>query len=459
MTGFEDMKTFVDLAVDYAEDRTEGIIVHGIESSTSQIRFSQNAIDISKRWKELKLEIFLIRTGAQIGSIERSISNEDEVRSAVDTALEFTRILPESQFFQGVEETVSEYSPVHGTFDENIESFTVEAPEIVNSSIDAAITKGAKRVAGALKFGKVQKYFRSSYGPEGLARSTSFDFNVRAFQDELDYSGQGLHCGTIPTEDKEKMVEAGAEAGRLSKQAIGAEQGEPGEYDLVLSPTVAADIIAGVPGSANPFLILIGLSPLGDRMGESIGPDFVTVKDNPHFKGALGSKRFDFEGTPTREVEIIENGVLKSLVHNTTTAKMYETESTGSSSLQSLSQGSKMLLPGNSNIVFDEGDHSFEELIEGNKPTIYVTCNWYTRFQNYQTGEFSTIPRDAMFLVEQGEMKPIKNLRISDNLMRMFSNITALGQNLKQIYWWEVPIPTVIPHVRVSDCTLTAATQ
>jgi PmbA protein len=263
----------------------------------------------------------------------------------------------------------------------------------------------------------------------------------------------------MPTKDEERMVEAGAQAGRLSKEAIGAEQGEPGKYDLILSPTVAADIIAGVPGSANPFLILIGLSPLGDRMGEEIAPDFMTVTDHPHIAGALGSHRFDFEGTPTREVRIVENGILKSLVHNTTTAMMYETKSTGSSALQSISEGSKMLLPGNSNIVFEAGDHSFEELIDGNKPTIYVTCNWYTRFQNYQTGEFSTIPRDAMFLVKNGEMTPIKNLRISDNLMRMFANIDALGKDLKQILWWEVPIPTFVPYVRVSDCTMTAATQ
>lgn len=459
MTSFEDLQTFVDFAVDYAEDKTEGIVVHGIESSRSQIRFSQSAIDINKRWRELKLEIFLILKGAQIGSIEQSVSNKDEVRDAINTTLEFTKILPESQFFAGIEESVREYAPVRRVFDEKIDEFTVQAPEIVNSAIDAAVTKGAKRVAGALRFGRKQEYFRSSYGPEGTFKSTSFDLNVRAFQDELDYSGQGLHCGTMPTKDEERMVEAGAQAGRLSKEAIGAEQGEPGKYDLILSPTVAADIIAGVPGSANPFLILIGLSPLGDRMGEEIAPDFMTVTDHPHIAGALGSHRFDFEGTPTREVRIVENGILKSLVHNTTTAMMYETKSTGSSALQSISEGSKMLLPGNSNIVFEAGDHSFEELIDGNKPTIYVTCNWYTRFQNYQTGEFSTIPRDAMFLVKNGEMTPIKNLRISDNLMRMFANIEALGKDLKQILWWEVPTPTFVPYVRVSDCTMTAATQ
>jgi PmbA protein len=189
MTSFEDLQTFVDFAVDYAENKTEGIVVHGIESSRSQIRFSQSAIDINKRWRELKLEIFLILKGAQIGSIEQSVSNKDEVRDAINTTLEFTIILPESQFFAGIEESVREYAPVRRVFDEKIDEFTVQAPEIVNSAIDAAVTKGAKRVAGALRFGRKQEYFRSSYGPEGTFKSTSFDLNVRAFQDELDYLG------------------------------------------------------------------------------------------------------------------------------------------------------------------------------------------------------------------------------------------------------------------------------
>jgi len=173
----------------------------------------------------------------------------------------------------------------------------------------------------------------------------------------------------------------------------------------------------------------------------------------------VGSRAFDFEGTPSQRVTIVEDGVLKAFVHNTTTARMYETESTGSSVPMQLIQGMKMLLPDNSNIVFSNGDHSLDELLEGSRPTIYVTCNWYTRFQNYQTGEFSTIPRDAMFLVRNGEMTPIKNIRISDNVMRMFSNIDAMGNDRTQVWWWEVQTPTFVPSIRVRNCRITAATQ
>ncbi len=459
MSGIDDLKQYVDTAIDYSQGKIEGVIARGTLTSGSQIRFSQNSIDIGKRWDGVSLELFVIIEGTQTGYSERSVTSVEEVKQAVKDTIEFSKKLPESMFFIGVEEGTHTYRDLKGAYDNKIDDFTELAPGFVNAAIDAAVSEGAKRVAGALKFSKRLSFFRSSYGAQGSSEMTQYDLNVRAFQDELDYSGQGLQCGTKPTQDEQSMVEAGAQAGRLSKQAFGAVQGEPGEYDLILSPTVGANVLGSVPDSANPFAILIGISPLGDKMGEQIGPEFLTVTDNPWIPNGLACAAYDFEGTPTQQTEIVKDGVLRSFVHNTTTGKMYETSSTGSSQMLGLGEGLKMLLPNTTNLVFENGNHSLEELMETSKPTIYVTSNWYTRYQNYQTGEFSTIPRDAMFVIKNGEMKPIKNLRISDNTMRMFANINALGNDRKQVYWWEVETPTFIPTIRVSDCRMSAATQ
>lgn len=456
MTDF--LKNLVDLAIDYGKKKTDSIIARVVKTQNSQIRFSQSSIDISKRWDALQLELFLV-IGKKTGVAEVSISTEDDLKGAIDGAVNFTNILPDSMFFAGIEEGMQTYPKLTGTYDDKIDSFVEEAPEIVNSVIDQALQEGGKRAAGALMIRKSLSFFRSSLGPEGNSMKTTFDLNVRALQDELDYSGQGLVCGAIPSKAEDGMLAAGAKAGRLSKEAIGAVQGTPGTYDLVMTPTVAADVIGLVPVLANPFYIMMGLSPLVDRLGEKIAPDFVTAKEDSLMQGGLNSTPFDWEGTPSRETTIIDEGVYKHMMHNTSTGKMYETETTGSSRLLDIGVGSKMLLPDSSNMVFNNGDHTVEELLDVQKPTIYVTCNWYSRAQNYQTGEFSTIPRDAMFLIEKGERKPIKNMRISDNTMRMLANIDALGNDRTQVFWWEVPNPTFIPSMRIRDCRMTAATQ
>ena len=459
MTGIDAMKSYVDTAVDYSKGKADGLLARMTRTSGSQIRFSQGMIDISNRWEDMSLELFAFVEGSKTCTLQRSVTSPQEVKQAVDDAVSLAKRLPKSMLFNGIEESVSRYDELKGQFDNRIDEFVEKAPGVINSAIDAALREGAKRCAGALKFAKETMFFRSSQAPEGTTRRTAFDFNLRAFQDELDYSGQGLHCGVRLSDAEKQLVAAGAQAGRLSKQAVGATQGEPGTYDLVLNPTVGANVLGFLPESANPFTVMIGMSPLGDKMGQPLAPELVTVHDDPRFPGGLNSKPFDVEGTPTQRTTIFDRGVLKSFLHNTTTAKLYETKSTGSSELVSFGQGLKMLLPAPSNTVFDNGTTSVSELLEGNRPTIHVTCNWYTRWQNYQTGEFSTIPRDAMFLVKGGRSKPIKNLRISDNILRMFANIMALGNDRKQIYWWEVETPTFIPSVRIADCRMTAATQ
>ncbi|MBD3406563.1 MAG: hypothetical protein GF411_10655 [Candidatus Lokiarchaeota archaeon] len=459
MSTNDDMRTYTDLAISFAKEKTDASIARGSLSSRSQIRFSQGAIDILKRWETQTMELFVVVDGEKTGFSQRAVSSEDDVRALVEDTIAFTKRMPESQFYAGIESEVKKHREVKGVFDSKIDDYHEIAPGMVNAAIDKATEEGAKRVAGALMFGKEFQFLRTSSGFEGSSRSTSFDLNVRAFQDELDHSGQGITCGTIPSKAENEMIKAGREAGELSKKAVGATQGEPGTYDLVMNPTVAANVIAYLPGAANPFLVLIGLSPLGDKIGQQLGPESVTATDNPHMEGGMASRSFDVEGAPTQKLDIIENGVFKHFTHNTTTARMYETETTGSSEFVGLGQGLRMLLPDSSNIVFNNGAYSREELLEGDKPTIYVTSNWYSRYQNYQSGDFSTIPRDAMFLIKNGEMRPIKNIRISDNILRMFKSISGMGKDRKQIYWWEVPVPTFIPSVKVSDVRITAATQ
>jgi PmbA protein len=141
-----------------------------------------------------------------------------------------------------------------------------------------------------------------------------------------------------------------------------------------------------------------------------------------------------------------------------------KTKSTGNSYLggvYSEDLGPRLLAPIPSNYVYDAGDYSLDEIIaECKKPTIYLTSNWYTRFTNFMEGIFSTIPRDGIFMIENGEIqKPVRKLRLTETLLGMLSRIQTIGKDVKQINWWEVNTPTFIPTIKVENCNLTAATQ
>jgi PmbA protein len=92
------------------------------------------------------------------------------------------------------------------------------------------------------------------------------------------------------------------------------------------------------------------------------------------------------------------------------------------------------------------------------KRGIVLTSNWYTRFKNYRTGEFSTVPRDGAYLVEGGRaVKSLRGMRMSDDLQRMFSSVQALSRQREWIEWWEVETPTLCPWMLVDGVRITKA--
>lgn len=457
----EQIEGYVDLSVEIGQKLSVDLIIaRGISNIENQIRFSQNKIDINKQWHSKMIELVIVVDENRLSISEFSPTSNKNVKERVEATVKFTQKMAATPFFQGVEENISRYPKQEWLADTKIQDYREKAPNDVNACIDTAISAGAVRVAGSYLFGEKNICLKSSAGPSGSYTGTYFNFTVRAFQDELDASGQGLACGRIPFNAEKEILAAGERAGHFSKLHQGAKQAKRGIYDIIMTPAVAADLLGSIPGMANPLAIMMGRSALGDKMGENLGPEFVSVEDNGLQQDGLRSSPFDIEGTPRQTTPIFKDGVLINFLHNTTTAKMAGGTSTGNGELIKFGTGTKFLGPSPTNLVFNNGDHSFEEILEGSDPTVFVTCNWYTRFTSVISTEYSTIPRDAAFIVENGELgQPLKNFRISDNLLRQFANIDAMGNDRVQVKWWEIMHPTWIGSVRVKNCRITTATQ
>lgn len=105
----------------------------------------------------------------------------------------------------------------------------------------------------------------------------------------------------------------------------------------------------------------------------------------------------------------------------------------------------------------DAGRIRKAELFHDMKRGLYLTNTWYTRFQNYATGEFSTLSRDGAFLVEDGEIvESWKDIRISDNLLNILGNITAISKERQHERWWlEADPPSLSPYVLIRNVQIT----
>jgi len=75
-----------------------------------------------------------------------------------------------------------------------------------------------------------------------------------------------------------------------------------------------------------------GASFLTGKLNEKIAGDNINVVDDGTMLGGFGTSPFDSEGVPSRKTVVVENGVLKSYLLNTYTAKKLSLHTTGNAS-------------------------------------------------------------------------------------------------------------------------------
>jgi PmbA protein len=206
-----------------------------------------------------------------------------------------------------------------------------------------------------------------------------------------------------------------------------------------------------VAGSASAFSVLLGLSFLVGKLGERVSSEILNLTDNPHHEDSKIPRSFDDEGIATRKNIIIENGVLKTYLHNRFTSAAFNAELTGNAG---------WIMPHAWHIEVAPGDYSREELIQSIDKGFILNNVTYIRFQNYLQGDFSGIIRDGLLYVENGEIKEaVKGLRLSDNVIRILQSIRAEGKDVENIFhWWlERGLSITTPSILVEKCTYTRA--
>lgn len=102
-----------------------------------------------------------------------------------------------------------------------------------------------------------------------------------------------------------------------------------GAYPVVIKNTAMADLLATFCGVFSADNAQKGLSLLAGREGETVASASVTLTDDPLMPMGLASCPFDREGAATKTKAVIEDGVLKTLLHNRKTAKKAGCRTTG----------------------------------------------------------------------------------------------------------------------------------
>jgi PmbA protein len=223
----------------------------------------------------------------------------------------------------------------------------------------------------------------------------------------------------------ESPEHVGKVAAERTLRRLGARKVKTAHVPVVLDPLVATSILDHIFEGVNGDSVYRGASFLAGKLGEKIAGDRVNIIDDGTMPGGFGTSPFDGEGIPTRRTVVIENGVLKSYLLNTYTAKKLGLQTTANAS-RGLA-GTPGIGPGN--YFLQPGPKTPKEIIGEIKEGLYIT-EFLGHGANLVTGDYS---RGASGLwISGGELTyPVEEITVAGNLKEIFFNISEIGNDLE----------------------------
>lgn len=431
------------LKIQLSKAGASDVVVSTAIKNAHQIKYSNNKINATKSWELTSVGVFACYNGRIVVTDTRDVtkSSADET---IKNIISLAKATKPNREFQGIAKGPFTYKEIPESYDKNIVDLSEKGVDYVEEALNLAIAEGAKRSSGVLEYGEESIYLITSNDVEAREKATKAYFSIRAFNDK---HASGHMVSVAKVLDKLDIKSAVLKASSIAKEAVNPKTITPGKYDVIFDHLPFANILGHVGGSASIFAVESGLSCLEGKLNKRVASEIITLTDDATLKSGLNSTSFDAEGVPTKKKIIIQDGILKTYLHNTSTAKRHNTTTTANAGLIS---------PEPFNIILNSGNINKDEIFEQTKRGIYLTNVWYTRFQNYHTGDFSTIPRDGAFLIENGKIvHPVKDIRLSDNIINILKSTEALSKKTVQIQGWEVETPVTTPMALVRNLSIT----
>ena len=200
-----------------------------------------------------------------------------------------------------------------------------------------------------------------------------------------------------------------------------------------------------------------GQSIFSDKLGKRICPEGINIADDGTLMWNRGSGNYDDEGVPGEKTYMVEDGILRSYLHDRISASWYGVKPTGNGRRENFRYHP---IPRMRATYMESGNASPEDIIASVKNGIYVD-----EFSNGQVkigeGDFTFFVKSG-FLIEDGKLTaPVKDINVIGNGPQALADIVAVGNDLKidNGTWTcgkeqSVPVSCGIPTVLISRLTV-----
>jgi len=415
----------------------EEVIVRKLSTKTQQVKFSNNEIDITNNWDETGFDIYVTK-GRKIYNFD--VKNEKDLEKSVINAEKALRLLEDNPDYFKINSEKYQYRSRSNRI---IKISNFDISQFTKDFLDDNI-KFAKRIGGTIYKKSMELEVVTNYN-NFKDLNKSIEFNVRAFNENDIPTQQSF--ATSHDDDLENIYKVGEELRDHLRMLGKTVQGSEGTYHAVLHPLFFASIVSYTLPMASAYQVDSGISFFAERLNQKIGSSLFTLYDDATDDSMFGSRIADDEGVPTKKTPVIEKGFVKNYLHNTSTAIKFNSESTGNAGIIS---------PTPWQVSVEPGTEDPKEMIESIRDGLYIVNTWYTRFQDYREGIFSTIPRDGIYRIKNGEViESWTGMRVSDSLINIFKGIEGVSRETKKVKWWDETMYSKVPYVYVSKLNIT----
>jgi TldD protein len=231
------------------------------------------------------------------------------------------------------------------------------------------------------------------------------------------------HTGGLELFDSTPPEALGKSVAEKAVRLLKAKRPPSGRFQVVIHPTLCATLLHESIGHPLEADIAMGGGGFGDRVGKLVSSRLITIYDDGRVRGGLGYFPFDDEGVECKRTVLLEKGVLKSFMHDRTSATVASANPTGNAHAWDYSVEP---LIRQTNIGIETGDYSLEEMVEDVKEGLFlegtfggqadVNADFTFGFQNARR-------------IRRGELaEELRGANVAGNAIEVFKTVDAVGK-------------------------------
>lgn len=423
--------------------------VYTSSSRTFSIEVENNSIKSASEKRDAGCGIRSV-VGKKVGFAYVTTVLENDLLEAAEMSVRLAKASVPDPEFVSLASFDRTYPEVKGLFDPKIVQLdSEEVAEIIIRGVDAARSRleGMNvAIEAQMSSSTGTKVIVNSLGIKGSAETTSVWMYAEPIIKE-----DGDQTSSYEVQLSRNLKEIDPEwIGKTSAENtlsnLGAKLIEGGEMPVVLAPFAVGTILGGgFAGAVNAEEVQYGRSYIADALGEEVSTQHLRIVDDGLLKSGVASRSFDAEGHPSQRTEILDNGVLKSLLHNSYTANKDDVESTGNASragyagVPSISSTNFMVTPGKGTL-----DDLISEVGKG------VLCRFTGDRPNMTTGDLSAMIMEGSYF-ENGEIQhPVQNTLIGINMRDLLKRVEMVGADTR------VAFSIISPSLVISSAKVTS---